>query len=91
MNLTALGILLIIIGMVLFISAPFITIQVGEGLVTNVSGLTCVVILFIPFCFSVGMPPVITVIFALMILVVFGIFAYIAFKVYKSVLGRSQL
>lgn len=91
MNLTALGVLLIIAGVVLFMSAPFITTQIGEGLATNVGGLTCVVILFIPFCFSIGIPPAVTAIFALMILVVFGIFAYIAFKVYRSVLGRSKL
>ncbi len=91
MSLTAFGIVLIVVGMAILISVPFITAQIGVGSVADVSGLTCVVIFFIPLCFSVGMHPTVTAVFALMILIVFGILTYIAFRVYRSVSGYSRV
>ncbi len=91
MNLTAAGMFLILIGIILLVTAPLINIQIIGGGVADVSGLTCIVVFFIPFCFSLGVPPMITALFALMILVIFGIFTYIAFRVYRSALGRSKV
>ncbi|MEM1983438.1 MAG: hypothetical protein QW596_02665 [Sulfolobales archaeon] len=89
MNLTLVGISLILIGVILLMTAPLISIQVSEGRYVDVSGLTCIVIFFIPLCFSVGVPPMITAVFAIAILVVFGIIAYIAYRVYRTAIGHQ--
>ncbi|MCS7108689.1 MAG: hypothetical protein RMH77_02300 [Sulfolobales archaeon] len=88
MNLTVLGISLIIIGILLLTVAPLISLQFG-GVPVDVGGLTCVVIFFIPICFSVGVPPTVTALFAVAILAVFAIISYIAYRAYRSVSGHQ--
>lgn len=51
----------------------------------DVSGLTCILIFFIPICFSIGMQPVLATILALAMVAILALFAYIAFRVFRSI------
>jgi len=88
MNLTLLGITLIVLGMVILLLVPFIPLQVG-GVVPNVSGLTCIVVFFIPICFSVGLQPTIAVVFAVVIALILVLFTFIIYKVFKSLVSTT--
>jgi uncharacterized membrane protein len=88
MNLALLGITLIVLGMVILLLVPFIPLQVG-GVVPNVSGLTCIVVFFIPICFSVGLQPTIAVVFAVVIALILALFTFIIYKVFKSLVSTT--
>ncbi len=88
MNLTLLGITLIALGMVILLLTPFIPLQVG-GTAPNVSGLTCIVVFFIPICFSVGLQPTIAVVFAVVIALILVLFTFIIYKVFKSLVSTT--
>jgi uncharacterized membrane protein len=88
MNLTLLGVILIVLGMIILMLIPFIPLQVG-GTLPNVSGLTCIVVFFIPICFSVGLQPTIATVFAVVIALILALFTFIIYKVFKSLVSST--
>lgn len=83
MRLVFLGMLFVVLGIVLLMSIPFI-IGTSFPRPVDVGGLTCIYVFLIPICFSVGMQPSFVMIIAALMLVIFAVFTYIAYRVFKA-------
>jgi len=83
MSLASLGIILVVIGVVLLALIPVIvmTTSLTWGNITGVGGAACIVVFFIPICFSAGIPPMLTALLAIMMVIIVAIFTYIAIRV----------
>lgn len=82
MRLAFLGVLLIVLGISLLMSVPFI-VSTSFPKQIDVGGLTCIYVFLIPICFSVGMQPLLVMVIAIVMLVIFSIFTYLAYRVFK--------
>jgi len=85
MSLASLGIILVVIGVVLLALIPVIAMTTsltwGNYNITGVGGAACIVVFFIPICFSAGIPPMLTALLAIMMVIIVAIFTYIAIRV----------
>jgi len=88
MSLTSLGFILIIAGIALLIMVPIIittsSFMQGHYNITGVGGAACIIIFFIPICFSTGIPPIFTIALAVIMVIIIAIFMYIAIRIART-------
>ncbi len=91
MRYALIGFTLIVAGIALLMLVPVIaTFARAPWSSVDVSGLTCILIFFIPICLSVGMQPALTAILALVMAAVLALLAYIAFRIFKSITSHYE-